>query len=254
MPVQVLRVVPVLGRLVGVRLAPADGPAVRAVPALVPPAVEDRAVDDAVHGRLHAARAGCLERPARVVEPDVHALHEVARDAHVVVLEDEDAAREARRAAALEDVLDHPLAGAVGRVGLAREHDLDRAVGVPEQARQALLVAEEQRGSLVGREPAREADGQDVRVEDAVDSASSASGDSPWRANWRAAGRGRRYASSSFCCWWASQMSRRGCSSRRSQKRLSGSRRSWRRGRRRAPAKSSRHRPAQPGRRRGRRW
>ena len=40
-PVQVLRVGPVLGPLVGVRLAAADRPAVVAGPALVPPAVED---------------------------------------------------------------------------------------------------------------------------------------------------------------------------------------------------------------------
>ena len=54
-PVQVLRVGPVLGALVGVRVAAADGPAVVAGPALVPPAVEHATVDDAVRGRLHAA-------------------------------------------------------------------------------------------------------------------------------------------------------------------------------------------------------
>ena len=47
-------------------------------PALVPPAVEHGAVDDAVHGRLHAAGAGRLEGPPRVVEPDVDALDQVA--------------------------------------------------------------------------------------------------------------------------------------------------------------------------------
>ena len=55
--------------------------------------------DDAVHGRLHPARPGRLERPARVVEPDVDALDEEAGDPHVVVLEDEDPAAQLRRSA-----------------------------------------------------------------------------------------------------------------------------------------------------------
>ncbi len=159
----------VLGLLVVERLAAADGPAVGAVPAFVPPAVEDRDVDDAVGGRLHAARAGRFERPARVVQPDVDALHEVARDAHVVVLEDEGTAGQPGRLRALEDVADDALPGPIGGMRLAREDDLDRALLVPQQPRQPLLVAEQERRSLVGREAAGEADGQDVRVEHALD-------------------------------------------------------------------------------------
>ena len=86
-------------------------------------------------------------------------------DLHVVVLEDVDPAAELGRPRALEDLLDDPLAGSVGRMGLAREHDLDRALLVPQHARQPLDVAEQQPGPLVGREAAREADGQDVRIE-----------------------------------------------------------------------------------------
>ena len=114
---------------------------------------------------LHPARAGRLERPARVVEPDVDTRHEVAGDPHVVVLEDEDAAPELLRARAAEDLLDDLLARPVGRVGLAGEDDLDRSLLVPEQPAQPLDVAEEQAGALVGREAAGEPDRQDVRVE-----------------------------------------------------------------------------------------
>ena len=67
----------------------------------------------------------------------------------------------AASATAAEDVLDDPLAGPVGRMGLAREDDLDRPLRVPQQPRQPLLVAEQERGPLVGREAAGEADGQD---------------------------------------------------------------------------------------------
>src|SRR4029078_1506777 len=128
--VEILRIAPVLRRLVGIDLPAADRPAVVAFIALVPPAVEDADVRDAVLGRLHPRRPGRLQRPARVVQPDVDALHEEARDAHVVVLEDEDAAAKLWRARALEDLLDDALAGSVGRVGLAREDDLDRAIGI----------------------------------------------------------------------------------------------------------------------------
>src|SRR5664280_249404 len=55
-PVQVLRVAVVLRALVWVGLATADGPAVVADPALVPPAVENGKVRHAVARRLHAAR------------------------------------------------------------------------------------------------------------------------------------------------------------------------------------------------------
>ena len=135
------------------------------VEALVPPAVEDADVRDAVLRRLHARCPRRLERPARVVEPDVDALDQEAPDLHVVVLEDVDPAAQLRRARALEDLLDDPLARPVGRVGLAGEDDLDRALLVPQHPRQALDVAEQQPGPLVGREAPREADRQDVRVE-----------------------------------------------------------------------------------------
>ena len=171
---EILGVGPVLGGLVGVLLAAADGPAVVAGVALVPPAVEHADVRDAVLGGLHAGRTGRLERAAWVVEPRVDTLDEVAPDAHVVVLEDEHAAAQLRRARALEDLLDDALAGPVGRVGLAREDDLQRPLGIPQHPGQAIHVGEQQRRSLVGREPAGEADGHDLRIEGALDLAQDA--------------------------------------------------------------------------------
>ena len=53
-------------------------------------------------------------------------------------------------------------------MGLAGEDDLDRSVGVPQQAREAVHVGE-QAGALVRREPPGEPDRQDAGVEDRVD-------------------------------------------------------------------------------------
>ena len=68
-----------------------------------------------------------------------------------------------------ERCADQVLARPVGRVRLAGEEDLHRALGVGEQLAQAVQVAEQQVGPLVGREAAGEADGQRVGVEELVD-------------------------------------------------------------------------------------
>ncbi len=77
--------------------------------------------------------------------------------------------RSARRLASAPDVLDDALAGPVRGMRLAGEHDLDGPLRIPEDPGQPLLVGEEQRGSLVGREAAREADGERVRVHHLAD-------------------------------------------------------------------------------------
>ena len=69
----------------------------------------------------------------------------------------------------LVDLLDDLLAALVLRVRLAGEHELHGPLGVVEQLEQPLRLAEEQAAALVRGEAAREADGQDFRVEDVVD-------------------------------------------------------------------------------------
>ena len=65
-------------------------------------------------------------------------------------------------------MLDHLLAGPVGGVGLAGDHDLHRTSRRRQDSGKPLLVAEQQRGALVGGEAAREADGQRFGVEHAA--------------------------------------------------------------------------------------
>src|SRR5687767_6183359 len=77
---------------------------------------------------------------------------------HVVVLDEGDAPLEARIARGSPYPLQDVLRFVVRRVRLPREDELHGAVTVRQQAPEARFVAEEERRSLVGRKPAREAD------------------------------------------------------------------------------------------------
>jgi len=83
-------------------------------------------VGNAVDGRLHAAGPAGFEGLARVVEPHVAAMDEVVRDMEVVIVNERDSAAERRVGRAAVHVLEVVLAAFVGRMRLAREHDLHR--------------------------------------------------------------------------------------------------------------------------------
>ena len=67
------------------------------------------------------------ERFARVVQPDVAALHQEVRDVQIVVVDERDAAAEHRIERAPVDLLQMMFADVVGRMRLAGEDDLHRA-------------------------------------------------------------------------------------------------------------------------------
>ena len=73
--------------------------------------------------------------------------------------------RSGRVVGELHHLRDQLLAVVVGRVALAGDHDLDRALGVQQQRPQPVGVAQHQGQPLVGRHPAGEPDGEHVRVE-----------------------------------------------------------------------------------------
>src|SRR5207237_8116438 len=137
---------------------PAD---IRAV-SLVPPAAEHAHVEDAVGRRFHSRGPARLQEPARVVEPDVGALNQVAGDLDVVVLEEGYARLFASQ---LDDLVEERFARLVGRVGLARIEDLDRLHRRREQALEAGAIGEHPRRALVGRGPAAEGAGQAIMIE-----------------------------------------------------------------------------------------
>ena len=153
---------------VGVVVGGGDRPAVGPVVTLVPPAVEDAAVQHSVERSLHAARATRLERPARVVEPHVAAVQHGAGDRHVVVLQEHDTTPDFELAGEQFDLADHVLAGLICGMGLAGEHELHRSVGVEQQAAETIGLRQQQGGPLVRGESAGKPDGQCLRVEEGL--------------------------------------------------------------------------------------
>ena len=123
----------------------------------------------AVHRSLLSGSAGCLLRTGRVVEPYVHALYEPLGQGDVVARNEYDLAEETRLLAYLDDLADEVLTCAVGRVGLACEHELNRMLRVVDYGVETVKVAEEQGRTLVGGETAGETYGEHVVAEVLLD-------------------------------------------------------------------------------------
>ena len=98
----------------------ADGPAVIAVEALAPPAVEHAQIQAAVRRQFHSAGAAGLERAQRIVQPKIDALDEPARDVGVVIFDEDHAIFETVLPAEFVNLLDQRLAAFILRDGLCR--------------------------------------------------------------------------------------------------------------------------------------
>ena len=71
--------------------------------------------------------------------------------------------------AQMNDLLDEPLALVVARMRLAGENELHRPLLVVRELHDVVELLENQRRAFVGGEPAREADGQRVGIQQAVE-------------------------------------------------------------------------------------
>src|SRR5262249_15971288 len=119
--------------------------------------------------RLLAARSRSFQRAARVVQPNVAAGHHLPRDVNVVVLDEDEIVLEIAITAEVNDVLDVTLAFVVARVGLAGENKLEGPLFVFNELNDIVELLKNQRRALIGRETAREADRQRVRVQQLVE-------------------------------------------------------------------------------------
>src|ERR1700683_4922868 len=148
--------------------ARADGKAVHAVVGLRPPAIEDGEIESAVQHYLLPAGAGRFQRPPRIVQPNVNALHEVAPDVDVVILDEDKFVGELRIAHQVGDLLQHFLAGFVQRVRLAGKNKLHRTFWIVDHRSQPLNVFKDQIGTLISGKAPRKTYREGVRAEHAL--------------------------------------------------------------------------------------
>src|SRR5688572_21665356 len=113
--------------------------------------------------------AGSFERTTRIVEPDIAAGNHLARDVHVIILDEDEAAFEFAVFAKVNDVLDETLAFIVARMGFAGEDELNRALRVLRELHDVFELLEDQRSALVSRETAREADRERIGAQQLID-------------------------------------------------------------------------------------
>ena len=119
----------------------------------------------AVHGRLFTGSTGSLLRTGRIVHPHIYALDHALGQGDIVTGYEYNLADEAGVLGNVHNLLDEVLAGFVGRVGLTGEEELHGLGGIVHNLVQAVQIAEQQRGTLVGSETTGEADGEDIVTE-----------------------------------------------------------------------------------------
>ena len=91
-----------------------------------PPAVQLREIEAAVDEHLHAAGATRFPGPPWRVEPDIYPLHQMLREEHVVIAEENRMRTGLGPANELDPLLDQGLSCRVRGMGLARKDELHR--------------------------------------------------------------------------------------------------------------------------------
>ena len=141
-------------------------PAVFTVICLAPPAIKDTAVNAAICRNLHATGATCLHWPPGGVEPDIHALGQVAGYLYVIVLNKDYVHAKFRKICHLHNSVNQLLAKLVLGVCLATEYELHRPVFIGKYSGEAFQVRKEKGGTLVCGKTSGEPDGKSLRIQD----------------------------------------------------------------------------------------
>src|SRR5579863_2234807 len=147
----------------------ADGPAIFAIVALVPPAIQHTAIWLSIERSFLPACPAGLVRANWIVEPQIRARYQEARHDDIVVFQEDDFATESIAAREAIDLFDQRFAWSVGRMRLAREDDLHRALRVIDDTLESFQVAENEGCAFIRRETPRETDNQGIRVQHALE-------------------------------------------------------------------------------------
>src|SRR2546423_4200292 len=111
----------------------ADGKAIRAVVAFPPPPIQNAQVQAAMAARFLSAGARGFERPPWVVQPYVAARHHLARDVHIIILDEYDIALELTELAQVYDMLDELFPLVIARMRFAGIDKLNRPLTVVDE-------------------------------------------------------------------------------------------------------------------------
>ena len=91
--------------------------------------------------------------------------HELLGQQHVVIAQKDHAALYFGTPGELHPLTDHFLPRLVSGMGLAGDQELDRALGVSQEANQALRIVQQQSGTFVSGKPPGETQGQSLGVQ-----------------------------------------------------------------------------------------
>src|SRR5581483_6849621 len=122
----------------------ANSPAHNRLKGLGPPAIKFGQIYSAAHEHLHATGATRLPRPSRVVNPDIHAVHHLLGEQHVIVRQ-ENCMRTHLGAATNEvrPLTNQSLTGLISRMSLTRNQNLYRTMRVCQEAHQPLWILQQ---------------------------------------------------------------------------------------------------------------
>ena len=111
---------------------------------LGPPAIEFRKIYAAVGEHLHAARAACFPRASRVINPNIHTMHQLFSQQHVIVGK-EYYVRTHFRATTNEicPLTNQRLSRFICGVGLARNKQLHRTMRISQKPHQPLRIVQQ---------------------------------------------------------------------------------------------------------------
>ena len=149
----------------------ADRPAILAVIAFTPPAIEHAQVEAAVWWKLHPARATGFERTQRVVQPKIDPLDQTARNVSVIIFDKDDPVMKAGFASQLVDLLNECFAAFVARMRFSGEDELHRPRQIIQHPQEPIRITKKKRAAFVSGKAPGKTDRQDLRVEDGINRA-----------------------------------------------------------------------------------
>ena len=139
---------------------PSDGEAIETVVGFCPPAVEHGEIQSAIQHDFLAAGTGSFQRPPWIVEPDIDALHEIAADVDVVILNKNESIGESESRIISAICCSTRLPGSSCGCAFPAKTNCTGRLGSFTIAVKPGDICQHQVRTLIGCKPPREADGQ----------------------------------------------------------------------------------------------